>query len=95
TVLSGEIRDPFSEIGWLPSFDLRSYFSRMAISADFKSIDASGASAGQALLDAAAANDATLLVMGAYGRTRFSEWIFGGATRHALAHASLPVLLRH
>jgi nucleotide-binding universal stress UspA family protein len=33
--------------------------------------------------------------MGAYGRTRFSEWMFGGATRHVLTEASLPVLMRH
>jgi len=33
--------------------------------------------------------------MGAYGRTRFSEWIFGGATRHVLGNACIPVLMRH
>jgi nucleotide-binding universal stress UspA family protein len=33
--------------------------------------------------------------MGAYGRTRLSEWVLGGATRHMLQHASLPVLMRH
>jgi nucleotide-binding universal stress UspA family protein len=33
--------------------------------------------------------------MGAYGRTRFSEWVFGGATRQVVAEAELPVLLRH
>jgi len=34
-------------------------------------------------------------VMGAYGRARFSEWIFGGATRHVLEHARLPLFMRH
>lgn len=38
---------------------------------------------------------AELLVMGAYGCSRFSEWVLGGATRHVLAWAKLPVLLRH
>ncbi|MDC8011685.1 universal stress protein [Tahibacter soli] len=95
TVLSGEIRDPFSEIGWLPNFNLESYFARHAIPVSFVAIGASGADAGRAILDAAAANEATLLVMGAYGRSRFSEWAFGGATRHALAHAPMPLLLRH
>jgi nucleotide-binding universal stress UspA family protein len=33
--------------------------------------------------------------MGAYGRNRFSEWIFGGATRHVLGHADIPVFMRH
>lgn len=51
--------------------------------------------AGEALLDTARAIGADLLVMGAYGRTRFGEWLFGGATRHVLRAASLPVFLRH
>jgi len=33
--------------------------------------------------------------MGAYGRTRFSEWALGGATRHVLEHSTIPVFLRH
>lgn len=36
-----------------------------------------------------------LLVMGAYGRWRWREWVFGGATEHALRHAPVPVLLAH
>ena len=33
--------------------------------------------------------------MGAYGHTRLREWVFGGATRLVLHHATLPVLMRH
>jgi len=51
--------------------------------------------AGEAILDAARSVGADLLVMGAYGRTRFGEWLFGGATRHVLRAASMPVFLRH
>jgi len=36
---------------------------------------------------------AQLLVMGAYGRSRMSEFLFGGVTRHFLADASGPALL--
>jgi nucleotide-binding universal stress UspA family protein len=50
---------------------------------------------GESLLLAAEANNADLLVMGAYGHSRFSEWVLGGATRHVLEHARLPVFLRH
>jgi len=39
--------------------------------------------------------DADLLVMGAYGHSRFREAIFGGATRSMLETASLPVLMAH
>lgn len=39
--------------------------------------------------------DADLIVMGAYGHSRFREAILGGATREMLEHATLPVLLAH
>lgn len=55
----------------------------------------SGDDAGPALMEAAHLQRADLLVMGGYGRSRFSEWMFGGATRHVLGQSSLPLLLRH
>jgi nucleotide-binding universal stress UspA family protein len=39
--------------------------------------------------------DAGLLVMGAYGHSRFREAILGGATRDMLEHADVPVFLAH
>jgi len=39
--------------------------------------------------------DADLLVMGAYGHSRFREAILGGATRNMLELADVPVLLAH
>ena len=39
--------------------------------------------------------DADLLVMGAYGHSRFREAILGGATRNMLEHATVPVLMAH
>jgi nucleotide-binding universal stress UspA family protein len=39
--------------------------------------------------------DADLLVMGAYGHSRFREAILGGATRDMLEHAQVPVFLAH
>jgi nucleotide-binding universal stress UspA family protein len=44
---------------------------------------------------AAAGDRAGLLVMGGYGHSRLREWVFGGFTRHALAEATLPVLMMH
>ena len=55
-------------------------------------IGASDGDAGEVLLAQAAAHDADLLVMGAYGHSRLRELVFGGATRHVLREASLPVL---
>ncbi|MEQ9260353.1 MAG: universal stress protein [Roseovarius sp.] len=39
--------------------------------------------------------DADLLVMGAYGHSRFREAIFGGATREMLESAKIPLFLAH
>lgn len=39
--------------------------------------------------------DADLIVMGAYGHSRFRESILGGATRHMLEMAEIPVFMAH
>ena len=52
-----------------------------------------GSSHGATLLDAAEAEGADLLVMGAYGHSRLREIVLGGATREVLSGARLPVLL--
>lgn len=39
--------------------------------------------------------NADLLVMGAYGHSRFREAILGGATRNMLEQAEIPVLMAH
>ena len=39
--------------------------------------------------------DGDMLVMGAYGHSRFREAILGGATRNMLENAEVPVLMAH
>jgi nucleotide-binding universal stress UspA family protein len=39
--------------------------------------------------------NADMLVMGAYGHSRFREAIMGGATRDMLENAQVPVFLAH
>jgi nucleotide-binding universal stress UspA family protein len=50
---------------------------------------------GEALLSRAADLDIDLIVMGAYGHTRLSERILGGATRVLLQSMTVPVLMSH
>jgi len=50
---------------------------------------------GEAILDAANAEGCDLLVKGAFTRNRLRQMIFGGATRHIMEHADLPVLMAH
>ena len=50
---------------------------------------------GDALLTLASGRAADLLVMGAYGHSRFRETILGGATRTVLEGMTIPVLMAH
>jgi len=81
--------------GGQPSFDPVTYLREHGIAARRKPFQASPGAAGADLLEAAARMRADLLVMGAYGHSRLQERLLGGATRFALGHAQLPVLLQH
>ena len=48
---------------------------------------------GEVILEHAAKNGCDLLVKGAYTQSRLRQMMFGGATRHILAYANLPVLM--
>lgn len=50
---------------------------------------------GNALLSRAADRGCDLIVMGAYGRPRWTERVLGGATRTLLASMTMPVLMSH
>jgi nucleotide-binding universal stress UspA family protein len=50
---------------------------------------------GEVILDTAKARGCDLLVKGAYTQSRLRQMVFGGATRHILATATLPVLMAH
>lgn len=47
------------------------------------------------LIRHAADTDADMIVMGAYGHSRFREAILGGATRNMLEKATVPVFMAH
>jgi nucleotide-binding universal stress UspA family protein len=50
---------------------------------------------GGALQTRAKETAADLVVMGAYGRSRWNERFFGGTTETMIAQRDLPVLLAH
>jgi len=54
-----------------------------------------GADIADAMLSHAADTDADLIVMGAYGHSRWAERVLGGATRGLLASMTVPVLMSH
>lgn len=50
---------------------------------------------GEVFVDEAEAIGADLMIKGAYTQSRLRQMIFGGATRHILMEATMPVLLAH
>ncbi|WP_374445613.1 universal stress protein [Stella sp.] len=72
-----------------------SFLSRHGIAVEVRVQRGSDGDAGATLLATASAIGADLLVMGAYGHTRWREMIFGGATAHVCRHMTLPVLQAH
>jgi nucleotide-binding universal stress UspA family protein len=68
---------------------------RNGIPATPLTVELDGRSTGETVLAAAASEDCDLLIKGAYTQSRLRQLIFGGATRHILANATLPVFLAH
>ncbi|MBX2885048.1 MAG: universal stress protein [Granulosicoccus sp.] len=75
--------------------ELVSTLSRHGVNATLSHSDARNGDVGGELIAVARDNRASLLVMGAYGRSRFSELLFGGATRTVLRSMTFPVLFSH
>jgi nucleotide-binding universal stress UspA family protein len=76
--------------------DLAEYLEWRAIACERHGVAAQeGEAVGAALLRVASDIGADLLVMGGYGRSRLSELVLGGVTRHVLAAAELPLLISH
>jgi len=68
---------------------------RNGIPATPLTIELDGRSTGETVLGTVASEDCDLLIKGAYTQSRLRELIFGGATRHILANATLPVFMAH
>lgn len=92
-VLHGKQQLPPGVADWQPSFELSDYLAAHGIGSE--SMFLKDSDAGPQLLEHACDVHADMLVMGAYGHTRFSEWVLGGATRSVLEGMSIPVMLRH
>lgn len=94
-VLQGRDKDTFPSVTRWPSLDLKQSLSRHAGKVDVVPFQANDSEAGHRLLDAVRAQTADMLVMGAYGRSAWREFVFGGATRDVMANTDIPVLMAH
>ena len=75
--------------------ELAKNLSRHGIDVILDNVDAAGRSIGQVLEAHAASCSADMLVMGAYGHSRFREFILGGATKSLLSKPPVPILFSH
>jgi nucleotide-binding universal stress UspA family protein len=92
TILSAE--DPDAK--WdIPPTGLAEFLSRHDIHASTERIGASASNVPHTLLRYVADRQPGYLVMGAYGRSRASEWVLGGVTRRMLQELPVPVLIAH
>jgi nucleotide-binding universal stress UspA family protein len=66
---------------------------RNEIVAEPMRVELDGRSTGEAILATAQSLGCDLLIKGAYTQSRLRQMIFGGATRHVLENATIPVLL--
>jgi nucleotide-binding universal stress UspA family protein len=79
----------------LPGADLAETLSRHGLKPELSTGQTGGDGAGAEIARRAAAFGSGLIVMGCYGHSRLREFVLGGATRHILAKARLPVLMAH
>jgi len=76
-----------------PGADIARHLARHGAQVEVRRLSSGGKDVGRVLLSQAAAFGADLVVMGAYGHSHLSEWMFGGVTRTVLREAGLPVLM--
>lgn len=72
---------------------MANYLTAACLPVELKSVELGDREVGDAILEEAGSG--VLLVMGGYGRWRWHEWIFGGATDHVLRHTDVAVLMSH
>lgn len=77
-----------------PGADIALYLARHGIRVEVTSVRSSS-DEGESLLAFAAEKGSDLIVMGAYGHSRFREILLGGVTRTALRSSPLPLWMAH
>lgn len=81
--------------GKFPETEALSYLFRHGVRAELREETPSARSVEEQLESAAIDMGAAMMVMGAFGRSRLRETLFGGVTRYLLDSARVPLLLAH
>lgn len=81
--------------GEAPGVDLCTTLARHGFKCEAASAQAPNGDATEAILREASARGADMIIMGAYGHSRFREFILGGVSRDILARMDRPILMSH
>jgi nucleotide-binding universal stress UspA family protein len=75
--------------------DLARSLGRHGMQVSWRHVPAKSRTPGEVFLEEAQAAGADLLIKGAYTQSRLRQMIFGGATRHIIMEAAIPVFMAH
>lgn len=92
TICSGELRLPLRPGSRVPDMSIAGHLRRHVAEVVEERTQVGPAHIGEYLLDRANDLGCGMIVMGAFGRSWFSEYLLDGATRHMLKHMSMPIL---
>jgi nucleotide-binding universal stress UspA family protein len=81
--------------GKLPGGTLAESLDRHGVKVELTSLTSDGQNTGETLLRAASDFGTDIIVLGGYGHSRFTEFIFGGVTRHMIRHLDRPIVMSH
>jgi nucleotide-binding universal stress UspA family protein len=92
------LADPFTghRGEWIePGADIARHLGHAGIEPHIVNLTSGEHDTGELLLRSARDQDCDLIVLGAYGHSRFREWALGGVTRFMLTYAPVPLLIAH
>ena len=78
-----------------PGGQLSQYLARHSLRVEIDVVSKTLPRVSDVMIRHATDMDADMIVMGAYGHSRFRESLFGGATRYMLEQSPLPILMAH
>ena len=81
--------------GDMPERDIVIHLKRHGVDAKRVVLEAEAHGIGQAILAYCAKSDPDVLVMGAFGRSKFGAVLFGSVTLHILENMNVPLLMSH
>ncbi|WP_309084556.1 universal stress protein [Chelativorans sp.] len=92
-ILTVDAKDTLEQDAGLAGTAMAAALARHGIDVTTRAEQSAGASQAEAITNRMAAIGADLLVMGAFGRSRLAEWVFGGVTRDMLRTMTTPTFM--